>query len=61
MNLSDIPTQPIHCLDYWMILTLARCSSLTLYISEHNHLGDMFEDLSEMHRCMHAAKHYINE
>ena len=60
MNVSDIPTQPIDCLGYWITRTLARCSSLTVQINEHDHLGNMFEDLSEMHRCMYAAKHCIS-
>ena len=47
MNTSDIPTQPLDCLDYWITHTLARCSSLTSYISEDDRMGDLFEALSE--------------
>ena len=60
MNTSDIPTQPLDCLDYWITRVLGRCSSLTAYISEHDHLGDLFQDVTEIHLYMYAAKHCIS-
>ena len=60
MNTSDIPTQPLDCLDYWITRVLERCLSLTAYISEHDHLGDRFQDVTEIHLYMYAAKHYIS-
>ena len=44
MNTSDIPTQLLDCLDYWITCTLVRCSLLTSYASEHDGMGDLFED-----------------
>ena len=59
MNVSDIPTQPLDCLEHWITRTLVRCSSLTTYISERNNLSDLIEDVTEMQMYMYAAKHYI--
>ena len=60
MNTTDTPTQPIECLDYWITKTLGRCASVISYISEHDRLGDIFEDFNEISKCMYAAKTYLN-
>ena len=60
MNTNEIPTTSLERIDYWVNRTLARCSSVISYIAENDRLGDLFEDVNEISRCMYAAQCYIN-